>query len=74
MSLINQMLMDLEKRRAPRPEGVLSQARALPTQAARHPRWRYALLALALVAAVVAWVMQRGITLPLPSITNTPVQ
>ncbi|MGH8711186.1 MAG: tetratricopeptide repeat protein [Burkholderiales bacterium] len=74
MSLINQMLMDLEKRRAPRPEGVLSQARALPTQAARHPRWRYALLALALAAAVVAWVMQRGITLPLPFIANTPVQ
>ncbi|HXZ97395.1 MAG TPA: tetratricopeptide repeat protein [Burkholderiales bacterium] len=74
MSLINQMLMDLEKRRAPRPEGVLSEAHALPTQAAGHPRWRYALLALGLVAAVFAWVLQRGITLPSLPITFPPVQ
>ncbi len=77
MSLINQMLMDLEKRRAPRPEGVLSQAHALPTQATRYPRWRFALIALialALAAAVFAWITQRGITLPLPFIANTPVQ
>jgi len=77
MSLINQMLMDLEKRRAPRPEGVLSQAHALPTQAARYPRWRFALLALialALAAAVFAWITQRGITFPLPSFLSTLVQ
>jgi MSHA biogenesis protein MshN len=77
MSLINQMLMDLEKRRAPRPEGVLSQARALPTQVTRYPRWRFALIALialALAAAVFAWITQRGIKLPLPFIANTPVQ
>ncbi len=77
MSLINQMLMDLEKRRAPRPDGVLSQARALPTQLTRDPRWRFALIALialALAAAVFAWITKRGITLPLPSIMNTLVQ
>jgi len=77
MSLINQMLMDLEKRRAPRPDGVLSQARALPTQLARDPRWRFALIALialALAAAVFTWVTKRGITLPLPSFLSTPAQ
>jgi MSHA biogenesis protein MshN len=77
MSLINQMLMDLEKRRAPRPDGVLSQARALPTQLARDPRLRFALialLALALAAAVFTWVTKHGITLPLPSFLSTPAQ
>jgi MSHA biogenesis protein MshN len=77
MSLINQMLMDLEKRRAPRPDGVLSQARALPTQLTRDPRWRFALIALialALAAAVFTWVTKRGITLPLPSFLSTPAQ
>ncbi|HMJ49538.1 MAG TPA: tetratricopeptide repeat protein, partial [Burkholderiales bacterium] len=77
MSLINQMLMDLEKRRAPRPDGVLSQARALPTQLARDPRWRFALIALialALAAAVFTWVTKHGITLPLPSFLSTPNQ
>lgn len=77
MSLINKMLMDLEKRRAPRPDGVLSQARALPTQLARDPRWRFALIALialALAAAVFTWVTKRGITFPLPSFLSTPAQ
>lgn len=74
MSLINQMLMDLEKRRAPRPEGVLSQARALPTQAARYPRWWFGVLALALAAAVFAWVMLHGKTFPPLPFANTPVQ
>ncbi len=74
MSLINQMLMDLEKRRAPRPEGVLSQAHALPAQVARYPRWRFALLALALVAAVFIWVMSRGIIQSPSPTANTPVQ
>jgi MSHA biogenesis protein MshN len=77
MSLINQMLMDLEKRRAPRPDGVLSQARALPTHLARDPRWRFALIALialALAAAVFTWMTKRGITFPLPSIVSTLIQ
>jgi MSHA biogenesis protein MshN len=49
----------------------------LPTQATRYPRWRFALIvliALALAAAVFAWITQRGITLPLPFIANTPIQ
>jgi MSHA biogenesis protein MshN len=73
MSLINQMLMDLEKRRAPRPEGVLSQARALP-QVTRYPRWQFALLTLAVAAAIFAWIIQREEILPLLAIANTPVQ
>ena len=73
MSLINQMLMDLEKRRAPRPEGVLSQARALP-QVTRYPRWRLAALALSMVAAVFVWVVQREDILPLPATAKTRVQ
>ena len=75
MSLINRMLMDLEKRRAPRPEGVLSQARALPAKATRYPHWQFAVLALAVAAAVFTWVvMQRGIKLPALPFANAPVQ
>jgi MSHA biogenesis protein MshN len=73
MSLINQMLMDLEKRRAPRPGGVLSQARALP-QVTRYPRWRLAALALSMLAAVSVWVIQRGDILPLLATAKTRVQ
>lgn len=74
MSLINQMLMDLEKRHAPRPVGVLSQARALPLQVTRYPLWRFPLLALAVAAAIFAWVMQHKETPSSPAIADTPVQ
>jgi MSHA biogenesis protein MshN len=74
MSVINQMLMDLEKRHAPRPVGVLSQARALPLQVTRYPRWRFPLLALAVAAAIFAWVMQHKETPSPPAIADTPVQ
>lgn len=74
MSLINQMLMDLEKRHAPRPVGVLSQARALPLQVTRYPLWRFPLLALAVAATIFAWVMQREDILPLLAIANTSAE
>ena len=79
MSLINQMLMDLEKRRAPRPEGVLSEAHALSAPAAGHPRWRFALLALVLVAAAIVWFIQAGFKLPsvpfsIPSLQTQPAE
>ena len=73
MSLINQMLMDLDKRHAPRPEGVLSLARALP-QVTRYPRWRLAALALSIMAVVFVWVMQRENILSLLATAKTRVQ
>ncbi|HWN30462.1 MAG TPA: hypothetical protein VNN78_03765, partial [Burkholderiales bacterium] len=73
MSVINQMLMDLEKRHAPRPEGVLSLARALP-QVTRYPRWRLAALALSMMAVVFVWVMQRENILSLLATAKTRIQ
>ncbi|HVS25955.1 MAG TPA: tetratricopeptide repeat protein [Burkholderiales bacterium] len=73
MSLINQMLMDLEKRHAPRPDGVLSQARALPpTLSSMRPRWAVLLVLLVLVGGIFAWQVLREEE-PTPAIANAPV-
>ena len=58
MSTINQMLLDLERRHAPRPEGVLSQVHALhPTRSSISPRWATILVLLVLVGGIYAWQM-----------------
>ncbi|MGH8750724.1 MAG: tetratricopeptide repeat protein [Burkholderiales bacterium] len=72
MSAINQMLLELEKRRAPRPEGIASQAHALP--AARRtlrPRWAALAGLLALVLAGFVGLALRSEP-PVPVIAQVP--
>ncbi len=75
MSTINQMLLDLEKRRAPRPEGVLSQARGLPARKNTIQAQRVVLFIafLVIVIAAFAWLMLREAA-PTPVIANTSIR
>ncbi|HSS46455.1 MAG TPA: tetratricopeptide repeat protein [Burkholderiales bacterium] len=73
MSIINQMLLDLEKRHVPRLDGVLSQARALPpTRSSMSTRWAVLLVLLILVVGVFAWQLLREEE-PTPAIANASV-
>lgn len=82
MSTINQMLLDLDKRHAPRPEGVLSQARALPSKRSIiSARWAALLVMLVLVSGIYAWQMLKEeqltnifVNVPIPALAASPAK
>ena len=76
MSIINQMLLDLDKRRASSAErGALpNQARALPPRAAppRGLLWGGVIVAAAVLIAAIAWQVRQFSARNLPSLTVAP--
>ncbi|BBP04012.1 hypothetical protein TPL01_16090 [Sulfuriferula plumbiphila] len=68
MSVINQMLQDLENRHsATGADASLSaQVKAVPKRSRVHPAWR-AVLALVLVAGMLAWLLR-----PIPKVADAP--
>lgn len=74
MSVINQVLLDLEKRRASTAErsGMPSHVRALP-DSGRHLRWEWiAAGAVAVLAALVFWMQRAGPHAPLAGALPPP--
>ena len=61
MSLINQMLQDLDKRRSDSQAGatVYSQIKSAPQRHAIHPAWRFAIGLALMSAAAAAWLVLR---------------
>lgn len=78
MSLINQMLKDLERRQAHRPEGLVAPpgpVRAVdqPPRRMVHPAWWLVLILLLAVAVMAGALWRRGATSPPKSVVSEPV-
>ncbi len=66
MSLINQMLQDLEQRSVgnPIPSGIHGQIRAVPERRRIHPAWWLVLLLTAFLVGAVIWYLTRPAPMP----------